>query len=272
MANTGGSAPAHYDSFATSYDEIWRVPGIRPLLPLLTSTLESVGPHKDIAVLDLACGTGIGLRVMHSLGARRLVGVDISTQMLQLYAADCARPLAQTVPALAQDQGRFDLVLGMWLLNYAPSAAELAGMWANVAAYLKPGGRFVGTMENHEAVLAPRLQSGKYGVTETRLDPLPGGEGDNGFQVHLRFRTDPAVEFDAFRMKKDVFERAAAQAGMADLEYKRPGLDEVRQMIAEGIGGPEAADEAWWAELLNEAPNLVVMAKKQSTSSTWLSN
>ncbi|KAK7922970.1 hypothetical protein PG985_007041 [Apiospora marii] len=283
MANTESSAPAHYDSFATSYDEIWRVPGIRPLLPLLTSTLESVGPHEDTAVLDLACGTGIGLRVMHALGARRLVGVDISTQMLEvaksntppgteLYAADCARPLAQTVPALAQDQGRFDLVLGMWLLNYAPSAAELAGMWANVAAYLKPGGRFVGTMENHEAVLAPRLQSGKYGVTETRLDPLPGGEADNGFQIHLRFRTDPAVEFDAFRMEKDVFERAAAQAGMADLEYRRPGRDEVRQMIAEGIGGPEAADEAWWAELLDEAPNLVVMAKKQGVSPSWLSN
>ncbi|KAK8089882.1 S-adenosyl-L-methionine-dependent methyltransferase [Apiospora hydei] len=238
MANTEGSAPAHYDSFATSYDEIWRVPGIRPLLPLLTSTLESVGPHKDIAVLDLACGTGIGLRVMQALGARRFVGVDISTQMLELYAADCARPLAETVPALKDEQGRFDVVLGMWLLNYAPSAAELVGMWANVAAYLKPGGRFVGTMENHEAVTAPRLQSGKYGVTETELNPLPGGHAEDGFQVHLRFQTEPVVEFDAFRMKKDVFEREAAKAGMINLQYKRPGLDEVKKMIAEGIGAP----------------------------------
>ncbi|KAK8042238.1 S-adenosyl-L-methionine-dependent methyltransferase [Apiospora rasikravindrae] len=205
MANTEGSAPAHYDSFATSYDEIWRVPGIRPLLPLLTSTLESVGPHKDIAVLDLACGTGIGLRVMQALGARRFVGVDISTQMLEVAKSN-------TPPGdRADEQGRFDVVLGMWLLNYAPSAAELAGMWANVAAYLKPGGRFVGTMENHEAVTAPRLQSGKYGVTETELNPLPGGHGEDGFQVHLRFQTEPVVEFDAFRMKKDVFERGGGQ-------------------------------------------------------------
>ncbi|KAK8873852.1 S-adenosyl-L-methionine-dependent methyltransferase [Apiospora arundinis] len=173
MASAQNPAPAaHYDSFATSYDEIWRVPGIRPLLPLLTSTLEAVGPHKDIAVLDLACGTGVGLRIMHALGARRLVGVDISTQMLEvaksttpygteLHVADCAHPLAQTVPSLARDLGSFDVVLGMWLLNYAPSVAELAGMWANIAAFLKPGGRFVGTMENHEATTAPRLRSGK---------------------------------------------------------------------------------------------------------------
>ena len=80
------------------------------------------------------------------------------------------------------------------LLNYAKSAAELAGMWRNIATYLKPGGRFVGTMENHEVVLAPRLQSGRYGVRETEMNELPGGEG---FQVHLRFDTQPVVEFDA---------------------------------------------------------------------------
>ncbi|KAK6842487.1 hypothetical protein PG987_003347 [Apiospora arundinis] len=107
------------------------------------------------------------------------------------------------------------------------------------------------------------------------MNSLPAsshGGGSDGFQVQLRFQTDPVVEFDAFRMHKGVFEREAAKVGMVNLQYKRPGLDEVRQMIAEGIGGPEAAVEAWWAELLDEAPNLVVMAKKQGVSPSWLSN
>lgn len=146
------------------------------------------------------------------------------------------------------------------LLNYAPSAAELAGMWRNIAAYLKPGGSFVGTMENHDVVLAPRLQSGQYGVRETELNELPGGDG---FQVHLRFDTQPVVEFDAYRLRKAVFEREAAAAGMVQIEYARPGTREVKQMMAEGVGGEAAQDEDWWAGLLDEAPNLVITARKR---------
>ena len=122
MAQLDSPPPAPYDSFATSYDKIWHIPGIRPLLPLLTSTLGSQGPLEGAAVLDLACGTGIGLRVARSLGAARLVGVDISTQMLEiaktttppgtkLHAADCSKPL----DGLGLVPGSFDVVMGMWV-------------------------------------------------------------------------------------------------------------------------------------------------------------
>lgn len=69
MAQPDSPPPTPYDSFATSYDKIWHIPGIRPLLPLLTNTLGSRGPLEGAAVLDFACGTGIGLRVARSLGA-----------------------------------------------------------------------------------------------------------------------------------------------------------------------------------------------------------
>lgn len=133
-------------------------------------------------------------------------------------------------------------------------------MWRNIATYLKPGGRFVGTMENHEVVLAPRLKSGRYGVRKTELNELPGGEG---FQVHLWFDTQPVVEFDTYRLRKAVFEREATAAGMHQVEYARPGPSEVRQMMAEGVGGEAVQDEGWWSGLLDEAPNLVVTARKQ---------
>ncbi|KAK8114192.1 hypothetical protein PG999_006261 [Apiospora kogelbergensis] len=116
------------------------------------------------------------------------------------------------------------------------------------------------------------LACGKYGVTETALKPLPGSDGNDGYYVHLWFRIDPVVKYDACRMRKEVFEREATKADMINIQYKRPGLNEVRQMIAEGIGGVKVVEEAWWAELLDEAPNLVVMEKKQGVSPSWLSD
>lgn len=68
----------------------------------------------------------------------------------------------------------------------------------------------------------------------------PAGEG---FQVHLRLDTQPVVEFDAYRLHKAVFEREATAAGMAHIEYARPGPQEVKQMMAEGVGGEAARNE-----------------------------
>ena len=126
MSKPDSRQPVPYNDFATSYDKIWQIPGVRPLLPLLTSTLEFRGPLEGAAVLDLACGTGIGLRVARSLGAGRLVGVDISMRMLEvakattppgteLHMADCSKPL----DGLGLTPGSFDVVTGMWVSKQA---------------------------------------------------------------------------------------------------------------------------------------------------------
>ena len=129
---------------ATDYDLVWQVPAVRPLLPLLTSTIKASGSYEGASVLDLACGTGIGLRLLKSLGASKLVGVDISPGMLEIakvtvpditvHAADCSKPLDH----LGLEPASFDVVLGFWLLNYCPSSVEIYGMWTNIARYLKP--------------------------------------------------------------------------------------------------------------------------------------
>jgi SAM-dependent methyltransferase len=260
-------APPAYDAIANSYDLIWRVPAVRPLLPLLTSTLTSLGPFTNARVLDLACGTGLGLRIMRSLGASSpLVGVDISPQMLEmakattpdvaLHVADCTKPLDH----LGLEPGSFDVVLGMWLLNYCPSSVELAGMWTNIATYLKPGGKFVGIIENHDIVHPTYLKGFKYGAMESDVKELENGQG---WRLHVAFQTEPKIEFDAFRLRKEVLEREAANAGMHDIKYSQPGWEEVRQVMAEGFGGEDGKDEAWWAELVDEAANLVLTATKQ---------
>ncbi|KAI3393654.1 hypothetical protein diail_3834 [Diaporthe ilicicola] len=251
-----------YDALATSYDLVWQTPAVRPLLPLLKSKLSTLGPLTGSSVLDLACGTGIGLRLVRSLGASKLVGVDISPQMLEiarptlphaeLHAADCSRPLDK----LGLDPGSFDVVLGFWLLNYCPSSAEMRGMWANVAAHLKPGGRFVGIIENHDIVHPVGVQSFKYGCEESDVLALENGQG---WRLHVEFQTEPKIEFDAFRLKKEVLESEAKNAAMGDITYDVPAMEHVRESARHG--DKEYKDD-WWNDLLNEPPNFVITSRK----------
>ena len=252
-----------YDSVASDYDIIWSVPAVKILFPLLDSNLKRLGPWNGASVLDLACGTGIGLREMQKLGATKLVGVDISNDMLvmakatsptaclELHHADCSLPLEH----LGLPKAGFDLVLGMWLLNYPENRAQMGAMWQNIATYLKPKSRFVGIIQNQDTVHPSSMQNKweDYGARETNLEVLPSGDG---VRMHVEFNTAPKVEFDTFVLKKEILEEEAKRAGFQNLHYVRPG-EEVKGEVQE-------RNEAWWEELLVEYPNQLVIATKAS--------
>lgn len=262
MAGTNNQKP-QYDDFATSYDLVWTVPAVAPLLPLLKSSISSIGPLDGASVLDLATGTGIGLRLVRAAGASQLVGVDISPQMLEIakvttpgaefHTADCSKPLGH----LGLEPGRFDVVLGVWLLNQCPSVAELNGLWANVATYLKPGGKFVGIIENHDIVHPVGVQSFKYGAKETRVTEVESGLG---WSVHIEFQTQPKIEIDGFRFRREFLESAAKDSGMGEISYHKPGMEDVREALGSGDARDEVA--GWWDELLDEPPNFVIVSHK----------
>lgn len=251
-----------YDSVASDYDIIWSVPACKILFPLLDTNLKRLGPWDGAAVLDMACGTGIGLREMMKLGASKLVGVDISNEMLEvakmtspdagfeLHHADCSQPLDH----LGMSKGSFDLVIGMWLLNYPDSRDNMGKMWRNIADYLKPNGKFVGIIQNQD-VFNPTSMQGKwdeYGAQETNIRQLPSGDG---VQMHIEFNTSPKVEFDTFVLKPEILEEEGQKAGMRDLQYIRAG-EEVK-------GEVPGKDDAWWQELLEQYPNQLIVATKQ---------
>ncbi|KIW20097.1 hypothetical protein PV08_00672 [Exophiala spinifera] len=250
-----------YDDVAGDYDIIWATPAVRILWTLLDNNLQKLDDWKGASVLDLACGTGIGLREARKLGATKLVGIDISNEMIevckattkdvdqfQLHVADCSQPLDH----LGLEPGSFDLVIGMWLLNYAESAGQLQGFWSNIAKYLKPSsGTFVGIIQNQETFQPESMKTLKYGAMESNIQQLPSGDG---VKMHVEFDTQPKVEFDTFVLKQDVFESTAAKAGIEISRYVRPDKSVLTKEEQDNI--------AWWQELLDEYPNQLVIAKR----------
>jgi len=73
---------AQYDTIALDYQ---RISAAVPLRDAEWYSLrQRLGDLAGLSVLDLACGDGMGTRLLKRWGAARVVGVDISAQMIAL--------------------------------------------------------------------------------------------------------------------------------------------------------------------------------------------
>src|SRR3954470_6258387 len=117
-----------YDVIAARYRQAKEQPW-RSAIESFT-LMELVGPLSGEAVVDLACGEGFYTRQVRRQGAGRVVGVDLSHEMIALARAEEeARP--SEIAYLVQDAKslcvapEFDVAVAAYLLNYARSREEL---------------------------------------------------------------------------------------------------------------------------------------------------
>lgn len=141
---------AQYDEIAEQYKERRQL-GIFQIASYTMS--HWLGDVSGRSVLDLACGEGNGTRAVKQAGAGRVVGVDISEQMIRLAReAEAKQPLGiEYIVRAAQDLGRigeFDVVTATFLLHYAQNREELHAMARVAYQNLRPCCRFMTLTEN----------------------------------------------------------------------------------------------------------------------------
>jgi len=133
-----------YDLLAPKFDFTpFRTPD--EVLDAVGKRLAERGPFAR--GLDLCCGTGAGLQMLHPLCAERVVGLDFSEGMLEQArrGLECeTRPAVELVQAdvleLAYEQ-EFDLVTCFGAFGHIPRERE-ASFVAAVRRALRPGGLF----------------------------------------------------------------------------------------------------------------------------------
>ncbi|MFP3986664.1 class I SAM-dependent methyltransferase [Streptomyces sp. E11-3] len=128
-----------YDLLAPKFDHTpFRTPDV--VLDSTTEILRQLGPFGS--GLDLCCGTGAGLNVLGQVCRERVTGVDNSAGMLAVARAaapqvDLVRADVRALPF----RSAFDLVVSFGAFgHFLPY--ERPGLFAQVHAALKPGGRF----------------------------------------------------------------------------------------------------------------------------------
>jgi toxoflavin synthase len=235
-----------YDNIGTAYNDLKALPAARMER---ISVRDAVAPYvKGARVLDLACGTGYYTRALLEWGAAEVVGMDISPEMVKAAKAatgpaaggqTCSFAVGDAAEPFKLESGPFDLVLGVWLLNYAPSADVMARMWANIANNLRPGGRFVG--------VTPPPESGKEAVRrniEYHAGPKNGvaleivAEVPDGYKTRfVTRRGEVKFEFENYHLVKELYEASARQGGMAGTFTWRPiqlpqSEEDVKQLSA----------------------------------------
>lgn len=124
-------------------------PAFKALLP----------PSLDgLRVLDLGCGMGQFSRAARQMGAREVIGVDVSECMLAEARArtqdDAIHYVRADLETYEPESDGFDLVASSLAIHYVP---DYRGLARRIAAALKPGGRFVFSVEHPVMTCAPAL-------------------------------------------------------------------------------------------------------------------
>ena len=124
---------------AVNANNLFEIPARMALLPDLAG----------MAVLDLGCGTGEDCFEYARRGVSRVVGIDISENMLSVAREKNADPRVEyrclPMERVSELEGPFDLAVSALALQYVE---DFAGVVAAVYDLLKPGGRFVFSQEN----------------------------------------------------------------------------------------------------------------------------
>ena len=147
---------------AVNANVLFEIPALFSMMPDLNGK----------SVLDLGCGFGEHGRMFVERGVKRVVGIDISSNMLKVARRENSAPeieyLHMPMEDLDQLEERFDIVVSSLALHYVE---DFAGVVKNIHRLLCSGGIFLFSQEH------PLVTSHSGGNRWTK--------DENGEKIHL---------------------------------------------------------------------------------------
>ncbi len=234
---------AYYDNIAEQYKKSKELP-CRLIEEYTYFNL--LGELAGKSLLDLACGEGFYTRKFKQKGATRVVGVDISSKMIELARQEEARePLGlKYIVGDVCELGKissFDLVVASYLLNYAQTKEQLLLMCQSISANLKPGGRFISLNDNLEQPPESYPICEKYGFTKSISQQL-----QEGTPITLTFFIDDLqFSFDNYYLSQATYEWAFRTVGLSEIRWHQP------MVSPEGV---QKFGKEFWQDFLDYSP------------------
>ncbi|MBD2615142.1 MAG: class I SAM-dependent methyltransferase [Nostoc sp. ZfuVER08] len=205
-----------YDTIGSTYEQYKN----KATLPIVENFMffNILGNFQEKTILDLACGTGFYTRLLRKGGSAKIVGVDISEEMIGL-----ARQQEQNHPLGIEYQafdivklpklGNFDLVTAIYLLNYAENREHLLKMFQKIRNNLVENGRLV-AVTIHPDFCLNKSNYTKYGMTVLKQEKF-----SEGYYSEAEFHTEPPFLLKYFGLSQLIYEWAATEAGFKKVTW-----------------------------------------------------
>ena len=241
---------AEYDAIAEAYRDSKQLP-FRGVIERYT-LFDTLGGIRGSRVLDVACGEGFYTRMLKQAGAAEVTGVDLSAEMIRLAElAEQQSPLG--CKYVCRDVAEYtptepvDIVVAMFLLNYAKAAEQLRRFCQVCHNALRPGGRFVGVNDN---ILNPPKRDGlwtQYGFE--RACPRCPKEGD-AILYTVTNEDGQQFQFENFYLEPRTYRNAFRAAGFREFRWVDLSID------------PDQRDNPYWDGFIKNPPILAFSATK----------
>jgi SAM-dependent methyltransferase len=245
---------SHYESIAAQYVEA-RKDSVTLFLEM-PSVKDALGSIDGKNVIDFACGTGHYTRFIKELGAKTVLGIDLSPAMIAIARSEerrNPRGIEYVVADACEEQiiGRFDVATAIFLFNYADDAYVLGKMLSNVAANLEDSGKVVAVVPNPEFINGLR-DTAKYDFLLEVIQKRP-----SNLRVRMTFLAPEKFSIEFTQWSHDSYEIA----------MRRSGFEEVTWIpFAVAPEGIARRGEDYWAELLSNPKSILLCAKKRRST------
>lgn len=246
-----GNRRDQYQGVADSYDQTFRLLPYREHIEAFT-LFQALGDLTGLSVLDVACGTGIFTRMIRRWGAERVVGVDLSEDMIRVAREHEAEdPLGVEYHvgnvATLESLGEFDRAVGIYLLGYAASREDLVEMGRSVARNLKPGGRFLTYFVDPGLSRTPGYYR-KYGI-----DFFVPEDVKDGDKMYFELLLGDTVRLFNHYWSRETVASAFEEAGFSEIRWVTPELSNQ---------GRAKYGEEFWEDYLRALPAVLLDCTK----------
>ncbi|MGI2901734.1 class I SAM-dependent methyltransferase [Tolypothrix sp. VBCCA 56010] len=180
-----------------------------------------IGDVTEKAIFDFGCGEGTHARIFKQMGAKRVVGVDISQKMLELAKeAEAINPLGieyiQGDMCELGEFGSFDLGVSFSVLSTIPTKEQLLKVCQAIYANLKPQGRYVTVGLNPD--LSPD-------IWQLLVESFPTSRIEFFQEDPVRFIEivdEKECIFEDYLLKRETYEWAFRTVGFKDICWHPP--------------------------------------------------